>query len=257
MPAAARYELFYWPMIQGRGEFIRLALEDAGAAYVDVARSKSGMAQLEKLLEAHGGGLAAPFAPPFLRSGKLLVAQTSAILHYLGPRLGLVGTDEKSRITALQYQLTIADLVAEAHDVHHPIGAGLYYEDQKTEAKARAEQFRGERMPKFLGYFEGVLAKQSRARRAYVMGRHSYVDLSLFQVFEGLRYAFPNAFGRLSKDLPLLTAVHDRVAKRPRLSEYLGSSRRIAFNTMGIFRHYPELDEAPGRAAKRARKSKA
>jgi glutathione S-transferase len=247
-------------MIQGRGEFVRLALEDADAAYTDVAREKSGMRELLKLLEAHGGGLAAPFAPPFLRSGKLLVAQTAAILHYLGPRLALVSADEKSRFAALQYQLTIADLVGEAHDVHHPIGVGMYYEEQKREAKARAEQFIAARMPKFLGYFEAVLAKQSRPRRAYVMGRHSYVDLSLFQVFEGLQYAFPNASGRILKRMPLLTALHDRVAARPRLSEYLGSSRRIPFNTQGIFRHYPELDEPSSRASassKRARKRKA
>jgi glutathione S-transferase len=260
MPTSrARYELFYWPMIQGRGEFVRLALEDADADYVDVARGKSGMRELVKLLDSHGDGLAAPFAPPFLRSGKFLVAQTAAILHYLGPRLGLVSADEKSRFAALQYQLTIADLVSEAHDVHHPIGVGMYYEEQKREAKARAAQFTAERVPKYLGYFEAVLAKQSRARRAYVMGRHSYVDLSLFQVFEGLQYAFPSSFGRVVKRLPLLAAVHDRVAARPRLSEYLGSSRRIPFNTQGIFRHYPELDEPASRGAgpKRARKRKA
>jgi len=260
MPSSrAPYELFYWPMIQGRGEFVRLALEDADAAYIDVARGKSGMRALMKLLDSHGGGSAAPFAPPFLRSGKLVVAQTAAILHYLGPRLGLVSADEKSRVAALQYQLTLADLVNEAHDVHHPIGVGLYYEEQKREAKVRAAQFISQRIPKFLGYFEAVLAKQARARRAYVMGRHSYVDLSLFQVFEGLQYAFPNAFGRIVKRLPLVAAVHDRVAARPRLSDYLGSSRRIPFNLHGIFRHYPELDEPGSRSAgtKRARRRKA
>jgi glutathione S-transferase len=212
------------------------------------------MRELEKLLNAHGGDLTAPFAPPFLRSGKLLVAQTAAILQYLGPRLDLVGADEKSQLAALQHQLTIADLVSEAHDVHHPIGVGMYYEEQKAEAKARAKQFVEERIPKFLGYFEAVLAKQSRARRAYVLGRHSYVDLSLFQVFEGLSYAFPNAFGALAKRLPLVTAVRDRVAARPRLAAYLASPRRIPFNTMGIFRHYPELDRPARRGEKRARK---
>jgi glutathione S-transferase len=241
-------------MIQGRGEFVRLALEDAGAAYTDVARTKSGMRELEKLLDAHGGGMTAPFAPPFLRSGKLLIAQTSAILHYLGPRLGLVGKDDKSQFAALQYQLTIADLVSEVHDVHHPIGVELYYEEQKTEAKARAKQFIAKRMPKFLGYFESVLEKHPSARRAYLLGRHSYVDLSLFQVIEGLQYAFPDAYGAFAKRVPLLTALHDRVAARPRLADYLGSSRRIPFNTMGIFRHYPELDEPARRGEKRARK---
>lgn len=253
MPTA-RYELFYWPMIQGRGEFVRLALEDADADYVDVARAKGGMRAMEAMLKAHGGELAAPFAPPFLRSGKLLVAQTAAILHYLAPRLGLVSKDDRSQFAALQYQLTIADFVAETHDVHHPIGVGMYYEDQKPEAKARAGQFIDERMPKYLGYFEALLAKQPRARRTYVMGRHSYVDLSLFQVVEGLQYAFPNAFARASKRLPLLTALHERVSSRPRLSQYLSSPRRIAFNTMGIFRHYPELDAAHPGKAKRARK---
>lgn len=253
MPTA-RYELFYWPMIQGRGEFVRLALEDADAEYVDIAREKGGMRKLEALLKEHGGDLAAPFAPPFLRAGKLLIAQTSAILHFLGPRLGLVSKDEKNQLAALQYQLTIADFVAETHDVHHPIGVGMYYEDQKNEAKARAGQFIDERMPKYLGYFEALLAKQPRARRTYVMGRHSYVDLSLFQVVEGLQYAFPNAYARASKRLPLLVALHERVASRPRLARYLSSQRRIAFNTMGIYRHYPELDSSSAGAAKRARK---
>lgn len=251
MRSRQRYELFYWPSIQGRGEFVRLALEDADAAYSDVARTSSGMRRLEKLLEARGGGVAAPFAPPFLRAGSLLIAQTSAILHFLGPKLGLVGADEKSRFAALQYQLTIADLVSEAHDVHHPIGVDLYYEDQKPAARARAESFIQARMPKFLGYFASILEKQPRSRASYVFSRHSYVDLSLFQVFEGLQYAFPNAFARVVKKYPRLTALHDRVAARPRLAEYLQSKRRIAFNEQGIFRHYPELD-LPG-ANKRKR----
>src|SRR5262245_49699554 len=162
------YELYYWPEIQGRGEFVRLALEDAGAEYRDVARGKGGMDRMQKLLRAAPSGTAAPFAPPFLRSGKLLIAQTANILFYLGPRHGLVPRDAASQLAALQYQLTLADFVAEAHDVHHPIGVGLYYEQQKREAHARSEQFRGERMPKFLGYFERELARKPKNRRAYL-----------------------------------------------------------------------------------------
>ena len=243
MPARTRYELYYWPQIQGRGEFVRLALEDAGAEYSDVARSKAGMRRMLGLMRAAPSGTATPFAPPFLRAGKLLIAQTSAILHYLGPRLGLVPGDAASQLAALQYQLTLADFVGEAHDTHHPIGVGLYYEDQKREARARSEQFIAERMPKFLGYFERELQRKPKQRRAYVLGaRHSYVDLSLFQVIEGLRYAFPNASARLARKLPYAVALHDRVAARPRIAAYLKSPRRIPFNEHGIYRHYPELD---------------
>ena len=253
MPTQSRthYELYYWSEIQGRGEFVRLALEDAGARYTDVARESGGTKRMQKFLRTHGGGTPAPFAPPFLRASRLVISQTSAILHFLGPRLGLVPDDEKSRFAALSYQLTIADFVAEAHDTHHPIGVGLYYEDQKKEARARSEQFIAERMPKFLGYFERELAAQRGKRRGHLLGVHSYVDLSLFQVWEGLGYAFPNGFARLSRRLPLLAALRDRVAERPRLAEYLRSPRRIPFNEYGIFRRYPELDLAP--KAKRVR----
>ena len=249
-----KYELYYWPEIQGRGEFVRLALEDAGATYIDVARERGGMKRMQAFLRTHSGRTPAPFAPPFLRAGKLVIAQTSAVLHFLGPRLGLVPADEKGQLAALQHQLTIADFVAEAHDTHHPIGIGLYYEDQKREALARSRQFIDERIPKFLGYFERELAAQRGTRRGHLLGVHSYVDLSLFQVLEGLRYAFPNAFARMLKRLPLSAALRDRVAARPRLAEYLGSARRIPFNEYGIFRHYPELDSAP--KAKRTRSSK-
>jgi glutathione S-transferase len=251
------YELYYWSEIQGRGEFVRLALEDAGARYTDVARERGGEKRMQALLKTHRGSAPAPFAPPFLRAGRLLIAQTSAILHFLAPRLGLVPEDEKSRFAALQHQLTISDFVAEAHDTHHPIGVGLYYEAQKREARARSEQFLNERMPKFMGYFERELAAQRGKRRAFLLGTHSYVDLSLFQVFEGLSYAFPNAFAKLARRLPLIAAVHERVAARPRIAEYLRSPRRIPFNEYGIYRHYPELDLAVGgthRAAKRSAK---
>jgi glutathione S-transferase len=241
-----RYELFYWPEIQGRGEFIRLALEDAGAPYLDVAREPGGMRALERMLRIAGPDRSAiPFAPPVLRAGKLVIAQTAAILHYLGPRLGLAPASEAGQFAVLQHQLTLADFVVEAHDVHHPIGSGLYYEDQKREARRRSEQFLSQRLPKFLNYFEGVL-KQGPSRSGYLVGRQCcYADLSLFQIVQGLRYAFPNAFQQIAPKLPRVMAVAERVAARPKLAEYLSSPRRIPFNEQGLFRHYSELDAEP------------
>jgi len=227
-----KYALYYWPSIQGRGEFVRLALEDAGADYVDVARSASGMRAKEDMLES-ASIRRAPFAPPFLRAGELLIAQTANILFYLGPRLGLAPRGEAGRLWLHQLQLTIADWLVEVHDTHHPIGSGLYYEDQRPEAKRRSADFRTERLPKFLRYFEKM------DRRGF-----SYVDLSLFQMIEGLRYAFPRTMSGLEKQAPRLVELHDRVAERPRLAKYLRSKRRIAFNQQGIFRSYPELDAA-------------
>jgi glutathione S-transferase len=233
------YELFYWPSIQGRGEFPRLLLEESEAPYVDVARHPGGMPRMLKLLkEARRGPR--PFAPPFLGSGKLLIAQAANILLYLAPRHGLVGRDEGARIAAHQVQLTITDLVAEVHDVHHPVASGLYYEDQKPEAKRTAQSFVEERIPKFLGYLENVLADNGGKR---LVGRSfSYVDLSAFQVVAGLDYAFPRAMKRLAKKTRGLRALHDAVASRKRIAAYLASPRRLAFNQDGIFRHYPELD---------------
>ena len=232
-----RYQLYYWTGIQGRGEFVRLALEDAGADYVDVAREQGDDAIMPFLRGEQPG--ARPFAPPFLKAGRLVIAQTAEILSWLGPRHALVPKSEAARLYAHQLELTISDLVVEAHDTHHPIASGLYYEDQRPAAKRRAEDFRKQRMPKFLGYFEDVLDK---AGGRHVLGRHSYVDLSLFQVMNGLGYAFPNAMKRMRRKLPLLNGLAERVAERPRLAAYLASPRRIPFNEMGIFRHYPELD---------------
>jgi glutathione S-transferase len=237
-----RYELYYWPEIQGRGEFIRLALEDAGADYVDVARqSKGGMTAMMRFLENRLVERP-PFAPPFLKAGKLVIAQTANILLFLGPRLGLVPKNEPSRLWAHQLQLTIADWVGEVHDTHHPISGGLYYEEQKLEAKRRAANFTGERLPKFLGYFEKVLKHNSKATD-YLLGKTvSYVDLSLFQMVAGLRYAFPRAMAKLEREHPRVVTLHDRVSARPRLAAYLSSPRRLPFNEQGIFRLYPELD---------------
>ena len=236
-----RYELYYWPEIQGRGEFVRLVLEDAGADYLDVARlPKRGIAALMRFLENRSVEHP-PFAPPFLKAGKLLIGQTANILLYLGPRLGLVPKNEASRLWAHQLQLTIADWVGEVHETHHPISGGLYYEEQKREAKRRAAEFRGERLPKFLDYFEQVLEPKSAS---YLMGKKiSYVDLSMFQMIAGLRYAFPRAMAKLEPKHPRLAALHDRVSARPRIAAYLSSPRRLAFNQEGIFRHYPELDD--------------
>ena len=235
-----RYQLFYWPEIQGRGEFVRLALEDAGVKYDDVARSKAGMNKMLAMMNgAHDKH--PPFAPPFLKAGKLVIAQAANILFYLGPRLKLAPREEAGRLWLHQLQLTVTDIVKEIHDTHHPIAGGLYYEDQKAEAKKFAHYFLKDRAPKYLGYFENVL-KQSGG--TYTLGRKfSYIDLSLFQLVEGLRYAFPSAMKRIEKKLPRVVEVHDRVSARPRIAAYLKSKRRLAFNEMGIFRHYPELDE--------------
>ena len=234
------YELYYWPGIQGRGEFVRLALEDAGAAYVDVAREK-GTGALMRLWES--GELTTPsFAPPFLRDGKIVIGQTANILLHLGGKLGLSPKTEAARLWTHQIQLTVTDLVVEAHDTHHPLGGDLYYEDQKPEAKRRAELFRKNRMPQFVEWFDAILARNPKGEKHLVGARLTYADLSLFQVIEGLRYAFPKAMGRTEKTYPRLTALHDRVAARPRIAAYLASERRVPFSEDGIFRHYPELD---------------
>ena len=236
------YELYYWPTIQGRGEFVRLALEESGAKYVDVARKpgKSGgmpamMALLDGKRIAHP-----PFAPPFLKAGKLLIGQTANILLFLGARHRLSPRNEAGRLWTHQLQLTITDFVVEVHDTHHPISGKLYFEDQRREAKRRTADFLQYRAPKFLNYFERVL---ERCGGAHLLGRKlTYADLSLFQIVEGLRYAFPKATTRLERKVPRVVALHDRVAKRARIAAYLASERRIAFNELGIFRRYKELD---------------
>lgn len=233
-----RYQLYYWSGIQGRGEFVRLALEDAAADYVDVARVRGDDALVPFLQGAHAGEL--PFAPPFLKAGRTVVAQTAAILLYLAPRLKLVFAGPAAQLHAHQLQLTIADLVAEVHDTHHPIASRLYYEDQRAAAMQRAQDFRRHRLPRYLDYFEQVLM---RGGGRHALPRHSYVDLSLFQVMGGLDYAFPHAMRRLRRQRPHLCALAGRVAERPRIAAYLASPRRLAFNEDGIFRHYPELDD--------------
>jgi len=238
------YKLHYWDSIQGRGEFVRLALEDAGAPYLDVARgSQADGLGNGAVLETMARARPEPFAPPFLEHDGLIIAQTANILNYLGPRLGLAPDDEPGRLFAMQLQLTITDLVMEAHDTHHPIAVMDYYEDQKPEAGRRAKAFREQRIDKYLGYFERVLADNPAASGWLVGDRCGHADLSLFQVVEGLRYAFPNAMAAREAKWPKLIALRDRVAARPNIAAYLASDRRIAFNEEGVFRHYPELDD--------------
>jgi glutathione S-transferase len=238
-----RYELYYQPSIQGRGEFVRLPLEEAGADYVDIARDPAfGRPGIMKFLEDPTLERP-PFAPPFLKAGKLLISQTANILQFLGPRLGLAPKSEASRLWAHQLQLTIADWLHEAHDTHHPLGNVLYYEEQAAEAKKRAAVFTAHRMPKFLGYFERILKRNAKGAD-FVLGKKlAYVDLSLFQMIEGLRYAFPKTMARLEPQYPRVVVLHDRVMARPRIAAYLSSPRRLPFNQQGIFRRYPELEE--------------
>jgi glutathione S-transferase len=250
-----RYELFYWPSIQGRGEFVRLALEQAGAEYIDVARrseaSGMGVPALMRWLD-DDTVVCPPFAPPFLRAGKLVIGQTANILLFLGARHRLAPKDEAGRLWTHQLQLTIADLVSEVHESHHPIASRLYYEDQRHAARRRAADLRTQRLPKYLGYFERILERNPHGSR-YLCGRKlTYADLSMFQVMMGLRYAFPRAMIELTAAHPLLEALRVRVAALPRIAAYLASKRRLRFNQQGIFRHYPELD-AP-RARPRARR---
>jgi glutathione S-transferase len=238
------YQLYYWPTIQGRGEFVRLALEEAGVDYVDVARDAGGRGVDAMMAILEGKAVHPPFAPPFLRDGDRLIGQTAAILLHLGDRHGLAPADPAGRLWTHQIQLTIADAVTEAHDIHHPIGSGLYYEDQKPEAARRAEQFRAERLPKFLDWFERILAGNPAGGHHHLVGdRISYADLSLFQLVAGLRHALPRAMARAEKDSPKVAALHDRVAARPRIRAYLASPRRLPFSEQGIFRCYPELDD--------------
>ncbi len=245
-------ELYYWPGIPGRGELVRLALEDSGARYVDVVRDrKDGLDRMLHFLAGDDRG-ALPFAPPFVKVGRVVVSQTANVLAFLGPRLGLVPDDGVTQVEANQIQLTLADFVDEIHDTHHPIAGGLYYEDQKGASKRRARNFVQERMGKYLSWLEKVLERNRKSGGQWLVGvERTYVDLSAFHVVEGLRYAFPNAMVRQEPEVPRLIQLRDRVAKRKRIAAYLKSTRRQPFNEMGVFRHYPELDEPSRKASPR------
>jgi glutathione S-transferase len=242
-----RYELYYWPFIQGRGEFVRLVLEDSGAEYVDVARlpedQGGGLGPIVEIMQDHLRHHPAPFAPPILKAGDLVLAQTAVICRFIAEETGLAPATAADRLRADQLMLTVADAVVETHDVHHPISGGLYYEDQKDEAARRAPTFISERLPKYLGYFESVISANSAGKRRCLLGSDAtYVDLAVFQLAKGIEYAFPNSFARVAAGTPRLSELVARVDERTRLREYLESDRRIPFNEWGIFRHYPELD---------------
>ncbi|MCE7030501.1 glutathione S-transferase family protein [Jiella avicenniae] len=241
------YDLYYWPSIPGRGEYVRLVLEAAGADYRDMARLDAadggGTAAMFEFIEGQRGALL-PFAPPFLVAGELVLSQAPVIAAFLGERHGLAPDGEADRLFARAIAATTADFVAEAHDTHHPLGVSLYYEDQKAQAARRAEGFRAERMPKFLGWYEALVAANPAGHNWLVGNRMSYADLGLFQTVEGLRYAFPRRMQSLSESIPLVEALCKRVASSKRIATYLSSDRRLAFNEDGIFRHYPELDGA-------------
>lgn len=238
------YELYYWPTIQGRGEFVRLALEEAGARYRDVARESGRGAGVAALLALMKGRRLArpPFAPPFLRAGRLCIGQTANILQFLGPRHDLAPREQAARLWVHQLQLTVADFVAEIHDTHHPISGNLYFQQQRKEARRRSADFLKSRAPKYLGYFEDVMGRSGGRARFLLGARLTYADLSVFQVMAGLSYAFPNASAKFARKYRRLYALHERVQERPRIAAYLASPRRVAFNNEGIFRHYPELD---------------
>lgn len=239
------YQLYYWPTIQGRGEFVRLALEEAGAGYRDVARLSgkgAGVAALVRFLNQRSIARP-PFAPPFLQAGRLVIGQTANILQFVGSRHGLAPKDEGGRLWTHELQLTMADLLVEVHDTHHPVASGLYYEDQKKEARRRAADFLKNRVPKFLGYFEQVLARNTRGKQHLVGAKLTYADLSMFQIIAGLSYSFPHAMAKAAHQYRRLFALHGRVQELPRIAAYLASPRRILFNNDGIFRCYPELDE--------------
>jgi glutathione S-transferase len=228
------YDLWYWTGIQGRGEFVRVPLEAAGIPYRDRAR-EDGDKALAKDMKARAPH--APFAPPYLIVDGVAVAQVANILQLLGERHPLAPADPVERRWLHQVQLTLTDFVAEVHQVHHPVGIGLYYEDQKAEAARFAEEFRQDRMPKFLGWLEGAV------RGEWLMGEAwSYGDTSIFLIVDGLRYMFPRRMETLAPTIPALIRIHDAVVALPGVAAYLASDRRLPPNTDGIFRHYPELD---------------
>ena len=237
--------LYYWPDIQGRGEFVRLALEQANVAYVDVARSSPKRSDVDPIIDILENGFAKKpnFAPPIIKDGNLVISQTAAILQHLGPKLNLVGKTYEERLFAQQLQLTLCDFLTEIHDTHHPIGSELYYEEQIQEAKRKTRHFLSFRLPKYLNYFELTLSNNPYHSGWLIGESLSYPDLSIFQIFEGLHYSFPQTIDPLLKSTyPWCAQLRSKVSQQNNISAYLKSNRRIDFNEMGIFRSYPELD---------------
>ena len=240
------YKLYYWPMIQGRGEVIRLSFEEAGVEYIDVARNNQGQEDNQNAIIdilQNTNLMSPPFAPPFLIDGDIIIAQAAAILQYLAPKIGLIGKSNKEQTFAHQIQLTVSDLLTEVHDTHHPIASELFYEDQIEESKRRSANFIKIRIPKYLNYFEKIISN-NKSNSGWLIGNSlTYPDLSLFQIIEGLHYAFPKAFANIAGNYTNTITLRDAVAARPNIASYLKSNRRIEFNTMGVFRYYPELDK--------------
>ncbi|KAJ1536472.1 hypothetical protein HK405_015213 [Cladochytrium tenue] len=254
--------LFYWPSIQGRGEFVRLALEAAGVPYVDVARDAGdrGPGLLLSTMQAVAAASPAsatprPFAPPFIEAipaaagavgetGPLrYVSHVAVVLQHLATRLPGRLCPEQMMEQALQLQLTITDLVKEVHDCHHPVASALYFHDQRDEAIMHTREFLKTRPQKFLAYFEALAPAPGASAGPFVFGSSiSYVDTSVFQVVEGLRYMFPKAAPKLLQATPRVLGLCEAVRAHPGVAAYLLSSRRIPFNEDGIFRHYAELD---------------
>jgi glutathione S-transferase len=237
------YKLYYWPFLPGRGEIVRLILEAAGVDYVDVGRlpesEGGGVAPIRAFYGGAGGGYPC-FAPPILEHGELTLAQLPVIARYIAEREGLAPGDDGGRAHAQQIFLTLGDVLAEAHDVHHPISPALYYEDQKEAAVEAARVFGAQRLPKWVAYFSRVLEHNGGG---WLVGdRLSYADLAFLQVYDGLAWAMPRAVAAALESAPALPGLRDRVAAAPRIADYLASGRRPAFNNDGIFRHYPELD---------------
>ncbi len=238
------YELYYHRIHQGRGEFVRLGLEEAGVEYVEMAGTVPAEDSRGFILNAMTDPSldTPPFAPPFLRAGDLVISHVANILMYLGEHHGLAPGDEAGRLWTHSLQLTMTDFVKEIHDTHHPIANMLYYEDQKAEALRKTEDFRANRAPKFFGYFDRIM-ESNKAGDSWLVGdKLTYADLSLYQIVAGLRHGFPRLMAALEPKVPRVAALHDRVAARPRIAAYLASPRCQPFDNVGVFRHYPELD---------------
>jgi glutathione S-transferase len=228
-------ELWYWPNIPGRGEFVRLFMEAGEIEYEDVAREKGVEALVEDMASREG---IRPFAPPYIVDDDLCIGQTAHILAYLSDKHGLGAGELDLDLQMIQLQLDISDMVEEVHSTHHPIAGSLYYQDQMEAAYENARAFREERIPKYLDHFEAALEGQGGP---FVLGdQWNHVDTSLFQLMEGLDYAFPKRMREL--DYPRLELCRQAVTEIDGIEAYLASDRRMEFNQDGIFRHYPELD---------------